>query len=52
MDTSGDGVLFCGQTETVITQRVQHVVALHAFEACIDIGADVSKRVPYVQAST
>ena len=45
-------MLLCWQTETVVAKRVQNVVALHAVEARIHVGADVAKGVANVQAST
>ena len=50
MDAGGDGVLLGRQPEGVVAQRVQHVVARHAHEAAVDVGADVPQRVADVQA--
>ena len=43
-------VLLGGQAEGVVAHRVQHVVAGHALEAGVDVGADVAERVPDVEA--
>ena len=45
-------MLFCRQTETVVTQRVKNVVSLHALEAAKNIGADVAKWVANVKPRT
>ena len=52
MNTSGDGVLFCWKTKTVISESMKNVEALHSFETCKDICADVSERMPNMEAST
>ena len=38
-----------GEPEGVVAHRVQHVVAVHAHEAGVDVGADVAERVADVQ---
>ena len=48
---SGNGVLFGGQPERVVTKRMQHVVASHAFETAIYVGGDVAERVADMQPS-
>ncbi len=45
-------VLFGGQTERVVTQRVQHVAAVHPVIAREDIGGDVAEGMPDVQTRT
>jgi hypothetical protein len=43
-------VLLGRQTERVVAHRVEHVVAGHPLEACVDVGADVAERVADVEA--
>ena len=43
-------VLLGREAERVVAHRVQHVVAVHAHEAGVDVGADVAERVADVQA--
>ena len=47
----GNGVLFGGQPERVVTKRMQHVVASHAFESAVYVGGDVAERVADMQPS-
>ena len=46
------GVLFCGQAESVVTQRMQHILTQHAVIAGIDVGSDITQGVAYVEANT
>ena len=43
------GVLLGGQPEGVEPQRVQHITAVHAVVPRINVGGDVTQRVPDVQ---
>ena len=52
MNAGGDGVLFCGQTKTVVAQGVKNIEALHSFEPGIHVCADVAKGVADVKTST
>ena len=51
MDTVFDGILFCGQSEGVEAHGVEDVEALESFEPRDDVGGDIAKGVPDVQAS-
>ena len=46
------GVLLGRQAERIVTQRMQHIRALHAVEARKHVRADVTQRVAHVQAHT
>ena len=46
------GILLGGQAERIITQRMQHIRALHAVEARKHVRTDVAQRVANVQAHT
>ena len=46
------GMFFGGETERVVSHRVQHVVAGHALVAGVDIGADESQRVTNMETGT
>ena len=41
-------ILFCWQTERIITDRMQNVKTLMSLEPCINIRGDITKRVTYV----
>ncbi len=45
-------VLLGREAEGVVAHRVQHVVAAHAHEARVDVGADVAERMTHVEART
>ena len=45
-----DRVLLGGEPERVVAHRVEHVVAGHALEARVDVGADVAEGMADVQA--
>ena len=50
--TSLDSVLLRRQTEGVITQRVQDILAQHAVKTGISIRSDITQRVTHVQTRT
>ena len=52
MFASSDCVLLSRQAKRVETHRVTHVAAQHALVPAVDIGADETQRVAYVQAAT
>ena len=45
-----DGILLRRKPESVVTHRVQHVVALLTFVAGVDIGGDIAQRVSHMQS--
>jgi len=44
-----DGEIFCGQTESVVTHRIEHVEALHAFVAGYYIAEGIFAGMPSVK---
>ena len=50
--TSLDGILFRRQSIGIVAHRIEHVVALKSFEACIDIRCDISKWMTHMKTST
>ena len=44
------GILLCGQPKGIVTHRVQHVIALVALVAGVDITGNVAQRMPHMQA--
>ena len=52
MNTGGDGVLFGGKTEAVISEGVKNVVSLHALEARKHVGADVAQWVANMESGS
>ena len=50
--TSLDSILFCRQSVSIVTHRVQYVKSVQTLVACIDIASDITKWVTYVQTSS
>lgn len=47
-----DGILFCGESECIISHGVQHIEAIEAFVSGYDIAGDISKGMSYVQTTS
>ena len=48
--TSLDSILLSRQSVGIVAHRVQHVIAIQALVASIDVAGDVAKWVTYVQS--
>ena len=47
-----DSILLSRQTISIVTHRVQHVIAIETLVASIDVAGDIAKWVTYVQTSS
>ena len=45
-----DGILLGGETEGVVTHRVQDVEALQPFVAAVDVAGNITQRMAHVQS--